>query len=34
MKWNTIKKILQILATILTTIAGTVCVQSCSTYLF
>ncbi len=34
MKWNTIKKILQIVATILTTIVGTVCVQSCVPYFF
>ena len=29
MKWSTIKKVLQIIATIITTIAGTICVQSC-----
>jgi hypothetical protein len=28
-KWTTVKQIIQILATILTTIAGTLCVQSC-----
>ena len=30
LKWSTIKQILQILATIITTIAGTLCVQSCA----
>ena len=28
-KWSTIKKVLQILGTIITTIAGTIAVQSC-----
>ena len=27
--WSTIKKIIQIIITILTSIAGTLCVQSC-----
>ena len=30
MKWSTIKQILQILATIITTVAGTIAVQSCA----
>ena len=30
MKWSTIKQILQILATIITTVAGTIAVQSCN----
>jgi hypothetical protein len=29
LKWSTIKQVLQILATIITTIAGTLAVQSC-----
>ena len=29
MKWSTIKKVLRLIATIITTIAGTMCVQSC-----
>ena len=29
LKWSTIKQILQILATIITTVAGTIAVQSC-----
>jgi hypothetical protein len=29
MKWSTIKQILQIIATIITTILGTIAVQSC-----
>ncbi len=29
LKWSTIKQILQIIATIITTIAGTIAVQSC-----
>jgi len=29
MNWNTIKKVLQIIGTILTTILGTIAVQSC-----
>ena len=28
-KWSTVKKVLQILGTIITTIAGTIAVQSC-----
>lgn len=34
MKASTWKQILQILATILTTIAGTIAVQSCAPYWF
>jgi len=34
MKWSTVKKILQIIATILTTVVGTVCVQSCAPHWF
>ena len=30
LKWSTIKQILQILATIITTALGTIAVQSCS----
>ena len=30
MKWNTIKKILQVIGTIITTILGTIAVQSCA----
>jgi hypothetical protein len=30
LKWSTIKQILQIIATIITTIAGTIAVQSCT----
>jgi hypothetical protein len=30
MKWSTIKQILQIIATIITTVAGTIAVQSCN----
>jgi len=33
-KYSTVKQILQIIATIITTIAGTLCVQSCTTHLF
>lgn len=33
-KWTTIKQILQILATIITTVAGTLAVQSCTPILF
>jgi len=29
MKWSTIKQVLQIVATIITTILGTIAVQSC-----
>ena len=29
LKWSTIKKVLQVLGTIITTIAGTIAVQSC-----
>ena len=31
MKWSTIKKIIQIIITILTTVVGTIAVQSCTT---
>ena len=34
MKWSTIKKIIQVIITILTTIAGTLCVQSCAPQWF
>lgn len=30
MKWSTVKQILQIVATIITTVLGTIAVQSCS----
>lgn len=33
-KYSTVKQILQIIATIITTIAGTLCVQSCAPYIF
>ena len=33
-KYSTVKQILQIIATIITTIAGTLCVQSCAPHLF
>ncbi len=33
-KWSTIKQILQIVATIITTVLGTIAVQSCSPYWF
>ena len=29
LNWSTIKKIIQIIITILTTVVGTLCVQSC-----
>ncbi|MBR5989789.1 MAG: smalltalk protein [Prevotella sp.] len=29
LKWNTIKQVLQVIATIITTILGTIAVQSC-----
>ena len=29
MKWSTIKQVLQIIATIITTVLGTIAVQSC-----
>lgn len=29
LKWNTIKQVLQIIATIITTVLGTIAVQSC-----
>ena len=28
-KWSTVRKVLQVIATIITTIAGTIAVQSC-----
>jgi hypothetical protein len=31
LNWSTIKKIIQIIITILTTVVGTLCVQSCAT---
>ncbi len=34
MKWSTIKQILQIIATIITTVLGTIAVQSCVPQLF
>ena len=34
MKWSTIKQVLQIVATIITTVLGTIAVQSCTPYLF
>lgn len=34
LKWSTIKQILQIIATIITTIAGTIAVQSCTPHWF
>ena len=34
LKWSTIKQILQIVATIITTVLGTIAVQSCTPYLF
>ena len=33
-KWKTVKTVLQILATVITTVLGTVAVQSCNTQLF
>ena len=34
LKWSTIKQVLQIVATIITTVLGTIAVQSCSPHLF
>ncbi len=34
MKWSKIKQILQIVATIITTVLGTIAVQSCAPYWF
>ena len=34
MKWSTIKQILQIIATIITTVLGTIAVQSCVPHWF
>jgi hypothetical protein len=33
-KWNTVVKILKFLATVITSVAGTIAVQSCSPHLF
>lgn len=34
LKWSTIKQVLQIVATIITTVLGTIAVQSCAPHLF
>ena len=34
LKWSTIKQVLQIVATIITTVLGTIAVQSCTPFLF
>ena len=34
LKWSTIKQVLQIVATIITTVLGTIAVQSCAPSLF
>ncbi len=34
LKWSTIKQVLQIVATIITTVLGTIAVQSCSPHWF
>jgi hypothetical protein len=34
LKWSTIKQVLQIVATVITTVLGTIAVQSCTPYLF
>ena len=34
LKWSTIKQVLQIVATIITTVLGTIAVQSCDPLLF
>ena len=34
MKWSTVKQILQIVATIITTVLGTIAVQSCAPQWF
>ena len=34
LKWSTIKQVLQIVVTIITTVLGTIAVQSCTPYLF
>ena len=34
LKWSTIKQVLQIVATIITTVLGTIAVQSCAPYWF
>ena len=33
-KWSTVKQVLQIVATIITTILGTIAVQACSPHWF
>ena len=33
-KWSSIKQVLQILATVITTVLGTIAVQSCAPQLF
>ena len=33
-KWSTLKQILQILATVITTVLGTIAVQSCAPHWF
>lgn len=34
MKWSTFKKVLQIIETIITTVLGTIAVQSCAPHWF
>ena len=34
LKWSTIKQVLQIVATIITSVLGTIAVQSCSPHWF
>ena len=34
LKWSTVKQVLQIVATIITTVLGTIAVQSCKSQLF
>jgi hypothetical protein len=34
MKWSTFKKVLQIIGTIITTVLGTIAVQSCAPHWF
>lgn len=34
LKWSTIKQVLQIVATIITTVLGTIAVQSCAPLMF
>ena len=33
-KWSTVKKIIKLLATVITTVAGTLAVQSCTPHWF